>query len=130
MRECGEPALGLEYVREYRNPRDQRAHPMYTCSLEGCKSSWGTSDDMFHHVIKEKHQKNYLKKMSPGDSRVAQLSKDQVLAEVSVIMFLFFRATFVYRQSNGRMRTTLMANVTTGPLFRSHNFMVGLSGLA
>ena len=128
MRECGEPALGLEYVREYRNPRDQRAHPMYTCSLEGCKSSWGTSDDMFHHVIKEKHQKNYLKKMSPGDSRVAQLSKDQVLAEVSVIMFLFFRATFVYRQSNGRMRTTLMVNVTTGPLFRSNNFLVGLSG--
>ena len=44
---------------------------------------------MFHHVIKEKHQKNYLKKMSPGDSRVAQLSKDQVLAEVSVTIFLF-----------------------------------------
>ena len=89
MRECGEPALGLEYVREFRNPRDKRAHPMYTCSLEGCKSSWGTSDDMFHHVIKEKHQKNFLKKMSPGDSRVAQLSKDQVLAEVSVTIFLF-----------------------------------------
>ena len=88
MRECGEPAPGLEYVREYRNPRDQRAHPMYTCTLDGCKSSWGTSDDMFHHVIKEKHQKNFLKKISPEDPRVAQLSKDQVLTEVSVIIFL------------------------------------------
>ena len=82
LRECGQPAPGLEYIREYRNPKDLFAHPMYTCSLEGCKSSWGTSDDMFHHVIKNKHQKNFFKKMYPEDHRVAQLSKDQVLAEV------------------------------------------------
>ena len=82
LRECAQPAPGLEYIREYRNPKDQCAHPMYTCSLEGCKSSWGTSDDMFHHVIKDKHQKNFFKKMYPEDHRVAQLSKDQVLAEV------------------------------------------------
>ena len=76
---------------------------MYTCSLEGCKSSWGTSDDMFHHVIKEKHQKNFLKKMSPGDSRVAQLSKDQVLAEViTVSSFLYESYFFLGGQMGGR----------------------------
>ena len=49
---------------------------------------------MFHHVIKEKHQKNFLKKISPEDPRVAQLSKDQVLAEVSVILFLILELLF------------------------------------
>ena len=74
---------------------------MYTCSLEGCKSSWGTSDDMFHHVIKEKHQKNFLKKISPEDPRVAQLSKDQVLAEVSAILFLISELLFSGSQMGG-----------------------------
>ena len=23
---------------------------MYTCKLEGCKSAWGNSDDMFNHI--------------------------------------------------------------------------------
>ena len=96
LRERGEPAPGLEYVREYWNPRDARAHPMYTCSLEGCKSSWGTSDDMFHHVIRDKHQKNFLKKMSPGDARVAQLAKDKVLIEVGFLFRSFLWSSFCF----------------------------------
>ena len=56
------PSLGLEYVTEYFNPEDSRAHPMYICSLEGCKSSWGTSDDMFHHVTNTKHLGNVQRK--------------------------------------------------------------------
>ena len=58
----GLPALGLEYVTEYFNPEDSRAHPMYMCSLEGCKSAWGTSDDTFHHVTNTKHLGNLQKK--------------------------------------------------------------------
>ena len=90
QRLCGsaQPAPGLEYVREYWNPRKMTAHPMYTCTLEGCKSAWGTSDDMFHHVTKDKHQKNFFKKLYPGDQRVAQLSKDKVLVEVGGLLSL------------------------------------------
>ena len=90
QRLCGsaQPAPGLEYVREYWNPREMTAHPMYTCTLEGCKSAWGTSDDMFHHVTKDKHQKNFFKKLYPGDQRVAQLSKDKVLTEVGGLLSL------------------------------------------
>ena len=90
QRLCGsaQPAPGLEYVREYWNPREMTAHPMYTCTLEGCKSAWGTSDDMFHHVTKDKHQKNFFKKLYPGDQRVTQLSKDKVLTEVGGLLSL------------------------------------------
>ena len=56
---------------------------------------------MFHHVIKEKHQKNFLKKISPEDPRVAQLSKDQVLAEVSAILFLILELLFSGSQMGG-----------------------------
>ena len=69
---------------------------MYTCSLEGCKSSWGTSDDMFHHVIRDKHQKNFLKKMSPGDARVAQLAKDKVLIEAGFLFRSFLWSSFCF----------------------------------
>ena len=31
--DCAEPALGLEWVTEYINPRDSRQHRMYTCRL-------------------------------------------------------------------------------------------------
>ena len=58
---CGAPAVGLEYITEFTNPRDMRDHRMYTCKLGGCKAAWGTSDDMYNHVINHKHQKNYFK---------------------------------------------------------------------
>ena len=60
LRPCGEPAVGLDHVTEYWNPCDWRDHPMYTCSLRGCKSAWGTSDDMFNHVKNSKHQQNFF----------------------------------------------------------------------
>ena len=53
-------------------------HPMYTCSLEGCKSAWGTSDDIFNHCIKPKHHKNFFKKLNPDDTRIAGLSSADV----------------------------------------------------
>ena len=28
-------------------PGDRKDHMMYTCKLDGCKSAWGTSDDMY-----------------------------------------------------------------------------------
>ena len=75
LRDSAQPALGLAYITEYRvgdtvtsrivfllqgififqNPRDRGAHRMYTCYLDGCKSAWGTSDDLYNHVIKQKH---------------------------------------------------------------------------
>ena len=61
LKECGEPAIGLEYITEYMNPRDKTDYRMYTCRLEGCKSAWGTSDDMYNHIKNHKHQKNFFK---------------------------------------------------------------------
>ena len=31
---CGEPAIGLEYITEFSNPRDRSDHRMYTCILQ------------------------------------------------------------------------------------------------
>ena len=70
--------IGLEYITEYTNPRKVSDHPMYTCSLEGCKSAWGTSDDIFNHCIKPKHHKNFFKKLNPDDTRIAGLSSADV----------------------------------------------------
>ena len=61
LEECGEPAIGLEYITEYINPRNKNDHRMYTCKLAGCKSAWGTSDDIYNHVKNHKHQKNFFK---------------------------------------------------------------------
>ena len=58
---CGAPAIGLENITEFSNPRDRTDHRMYTCKLEGCKAAWGTSDDMYYHVINHQHQKNFFK---------------------------------------------------------------------
>jgi len=66
-------ALGLEWVTEYINPRDNRQHRMYTCSLDGCKSAWWTSDDMYNYVIKPKiHLKNFFKKQYPEVERISE----------------------------------------------------------
>lgn len=117
LRRSAQPAPGLEYVREYWNPREMTAHPIYTCTLEGCKSAWGTSDDMFHHVTKDKHQKNFFKKLYPGDQRVAQLSKDRVLTEVGGLLSYSHlytnKARVCSRQLNGRRIFTQMETGTT-----------------
>ena len=83
LEECGEPAIGLEYITEYLNPEMASDHPMYTCSLPGCKSAWGTSDDIFNHCIKPKHHKNFFKKRNPEDRRIAGLSNADILIKAA-----------------------------------------------
>lgn len=83
LEDCGEPAIGLGFISEFLNPRNSRDPPMYTCKLEGCKSAWGTSDDMFNHVIKAKHQKNFFKMQNPTDSRIAGLSSADILIKAA-----------------------------------------------
>ena len=83
LQECGQPAIGLEYIQEYMNPMKWSDHPMYTCRLEGCKSAWGTSDDVYNHVIKPKHQRNFFRKLNPEDSRIAGLSSADILQKVA-----------------------------------------------
>ena len=79
LRDCGLPALGLDSVTEVTHPEDSRAHPLYTCGLAGCKSAWGTSDDMFHHVTNCKHQRNFLKRLHPEDTRILSMTRNEVL---------------------------------------------------
>ena len=79
LRDCGLPALGLDNVTEVTDPVDPRAHPLYTCGLAGCKSAWGTSDDMFHHVTNCKHQRNFLKRLHPEDERILSMTRNEVL---------------------------------------------------
>jgi len=83
LKDCGEPAIGLEYITEFINPKNSSDHPMYTCRLEGCKSAWGTSDDIFNHVIKAKHHKNLFKKLNPEDTRIAGLSSADILVKAA-----------------------------------------------
>ena len=52
--------------------------PMYTCSLAGCKEAWGTVSDMFSHVRKELHLKNFLIHENP-DKYQAAMPKNMVL---------------------------------------------------
>lgn len=80
LEKSGQVAIGLEYITEFNNPRDPRDHPMYTCSLEGCKAAWGTSDEMFNHCIQTKHQRNFFKKLNPNDSRITVLNRAKILA--------------------------------------------------
>ena len=80
LERSGEPALGLEYITEFINPQGNgKDHPMYLCSLEGCKAAWGTSFQMFHHVLKVNHQRNFLKSIYPEDIKIETLRKPDVL---------------------------------------------------
>ena len=79
LKESGLPALGLDFISEFLNPRDDRDHPLYTCSLQGCNSAWGNSDEMFHHVSNYKHQKNFFKNQNPDDDRINLFTRDKVL---------------------------------------------------
>lgn len=56
---------------------------MYTCDLEGCKSAWGTSDDIFNHVKNSKHQKNFFRKQHPEDVRIIGMTKDELLRKAA-----------------------------------------------
>ena len=53
---------GFSYLTEYISPSRPRSYRVYSCSLEGCKSAWGTSNDMFHHLLGKntKHHRNFL----------------------------------------------------------------------
>ena len=59
---CGEAVIGLEFVKEIfpQKSRTREANPVYNCILEGCKSAWGSSVDMFNHVKNALHLKNVL----------------------------------------------------------------------
>ena len=60
---CGEAVIGLEYVKEIfprTKSRTREAAPVYNCILDGCKSAWGSSVDMFNHVKNALHLKNVL----------------------------------------------------------------------
>jgi len=72
---------GPEYITEFINPQgnEGKDHPMYLCSLEGCKAAWGTSFQMFHHVLKVNHQRNFLKSVYPEDPKIETLRKPDVL---------------------------------------------------
>ena len=83
LQECGEPAIGLEYITEYINPRNEKDHRMFTCKLEGCKSAWGTLDDIFNHVKRPNHLKNFFRKMNPDDARVAGMTSADILIKAA-----------------------------------------------
>ena len=72
------PIVGLEHIKEFADPRDKTAPLMYNCLLDGCKSAWGNSDDMFNHVKKEKHIRNYFRCMFPDDHRVNSQNKNDL----------------------------------------------------
>jgi len=83
LRDSAQPAVGLNFIQEFRNPEDRSAHRMYSCVLEGCKSAWGTSDDIYNHVIKYKHARNFFKFMHPEDARIAGLSNADILEKAT-----------------------------------------------
>ena len=54
---------------------------MYSCSLDGCKSAWGTSDDMMHHVMNNNHIKNYFINILREDKdKISQLTRNELLS--------------------------------------------------
>lgn len=76
------PILGLNYITEYTDPTDPTAPPLYTCALEGCKSTWGNSDDLFNHLKSEKmkHAGNYLRHVVyRNDPRVNSQNRNDLL---------------------------------------------------
>jgi len=83
LRRIEEPAIGLEYITEYVNPRNISDPRQYSCRLEGCKSAWGTSTDMFHHVTGVKHSRNFLIKLNPDDPRTVSMTRADVLKKAA-----------------------------------------------
>ena len=58
LKNHGYPFLGLEYITEYVNPGNPNKDQMYTCSLDGCKSAWGTAKEIFNHLTSNKNKHN------------------------------------------------------------------------
>lgn len=84
LKKSMDPIVGLEFVSEYKPPAPSSSsssskYPMYTCSLEGCSSAWGTSDDMFNHIINVKHQRSYFRLRFPEDGRIVGMTKNEIL---------------------------------------------------
>ena len=88
---------------------------MYTCSLQGCKSAWGTSDDIFHHVTKPKHFKNFFRRLNPDDARVAGLSGADILAEVYQQLLYILQSELA--QETAGLRKMLTKNVVCWNLY-------------
>ncbi len=75
------PILGLECITEFISPSHPDRPHFYSCSLKGCKSAWGDSNDMFHHLCSKsgKHSKNYITHVLK-DAHGASMNKAEILA--------------------------------------------------
>ncbi len=62
-----EPVLGLEFITEFVCS-DRSKHRIYTCGLDGCKSAWGTAEDICNHLKNRKHHKNYMRHRFPQEA--------------------------------------------------------------
>jgi len=69
------PIVGLEFVEEFVKPGDT---PYYSCILNGCKSAWGNSDDMFNHIKNYKHIRNFFAHLHPDDDRINKFNKNEL----------------------------------------------------
>ena len=125
LEKSGEPALGLEFITEFIHPEKlEKDHPMYSCSLEGCKSAWGTSFEMLHHVLNVKHQRNFLRSVFPEDATIQVLPKSDILLKVHVISNLEqcaglqWQNSILSRQCSGRSRSFQMRKTITARLCR------------
>ena len=81
--------IGLSFITEYRSVRRPHDRPMYSCSLRGCKSAWGDSDSMFHHLCGKqlKHQRNYLIHVTK-DPLAHSMTKSELLNRYYIIFEL------------------------------------------
>jgi len=79
LRKYGGPALGLEFITEFVNPYKMMDPPMYTCELKRCNLARSTSEDMFYHVTRAEHQKNFLMQVHPNYLEIAGLSRAGIL---------------------------------------------------
>ena len=80
-----DPALGLNYIHEWNDPRGHGVK-WYTCTLQGCKSAWGKSFEMCAHLIgnKNKHSRNYLGSLGVSDTNM--LTLDKLLVSIDFLL--------------------------------------------
>jgi hypothetical protein len=78
LESCGEAVIGLEFVEEILPVKGRGERPMYSCTLDGCKSAWGSAVDMFNHVKNALHLKNTLMRANPDNDHMKAMSKNQV----------------------------------------------------
>jgi len=53
-----EPVVGLENITEYRSPN--HTTPYYHCDLEGCHDDQGRCDQIFKHMMSNRHKQSWL----------------------------------------------------------------------